>query len=378
MSRVGWYNLKNKNMMKKKSLLMVVLMIIVTTTLMSCTDSTVFTIKGESKDFVDGKNVYFATIVDQEVKIIDSTIVRNNSFTIKGKTEKPFIAKIGILNSLEDNKGVIIDFFVESGNIVLGDIEKEKSNKRKVTGTPLNDKLTQFYEKEYLINSNNTLTNEENYERVFELVASYINENIDNELGLFLFERYEFSMPKDMKLDLINNMPTEYKVQYEDLYKETMVELEKQIQLVETAKKMQIGSSYINIKGKDADGKSIALSDFIGKGNYVLIDMWASWCPPCKAEVPFIAENYREFKDKGLSVVGIFVSDEYENLAPSMKELNITWPQIMAETPVLDDYGINGIPELILFSPDGTIVERGVMLRGENLNHTLKKYLKIN
>ena len=359
-------------MMKKKSLLTMALMIIIATTMVSCTDSTAYTIKGESKDFVDGKNVYFATIVDQEVKIIDSTVVRNNSFTIKGKTEKPFIAKIGILNSLEDNKGIIIDFFVEPGTIVLGDIEEEKS-KRKVMGTPLNDKLTQFYDKEHLINSNSTLTNMENYEQVFALVGSYVNKNIDNELGMFLFERYEYSMPKDMKLELINNMPAEYKAQYADLYKKTLEELEKQIQLEETAKKMQKGSSYVDIKGKDADGKAIALSDFIGKGNYVLIDIWASWCAPCKAEVPYIAGNYREFKDKGLTVVGIFVSDEYENLAPSMEELNITWPQIVAETPVRNDYGISGIPELILFSPDGTIVERGANLRGGGLKRTLEK-----
>ena len=140
-------------------------------------------------------------------------------------------------------------------------------------------------------------------------------------------------------------------------------------------KKTQPGTPYIDIKGKDANGKEIALSDFIGKGNYVLIDMWASWCGPCKAEVPSIAENYREFKDKGLSVVGIFVWDEAENLAPCMKELNITWPQIVAETSVQKDYGIEGIPEMILFAPDGTIVERGGTLRGAGLKHALKKYL---
>jgi len=140
-------------------------------------------------------------------------------------------------------------------------------------------------------------------------------------------------------------------------------------------KKTQPGTPYIDIKGKDANGKDIALSDFIGKGNYVLIDMWSSWCGPCKAEVPNIAENYREFKDKGLSVVGIFVWDEAENLAPCMKELNITWPQIVAETSVQKDYGIEGIPEMILFAPDGTIVERGGALRGAGLKHVLKKYL---
>ena len=140
-------------------------------------------------------------------------------------------------------------------------------------------------------------------------------------------------------------------------------------------KKTQPGTPYIDIKGKDANGKEIALSDVIGKGNYVLIDMWSSWCAPCKAEVPNIAENYREFKDKGLSVVGIFVWDKAENLAPCMKELNITWPQIVAETSVQKDYGIEGIPEMILFAPDGTIAERGVSLRGAGLKHVLKKYL---
>ena len=82
-------------------------------------------------------------------------------------------------------------------------------------------------------------------------------------------------------------------------------------------------------------------------------------------------------KDKGLTVVGIFVWDDFEKLPPSVKELNITWPQIAAETPVRSDYGVNGIPEMILFAPDGTIVERGLNLRGKDMTQKLKEYMKI-
>ena len=175
-------------------------------------------------------------------------------------------------------------------------------------------------------------------------------------------------MKLEEKIAALESMPAEVQ---KSQWIESLLPPLKQLQ------KTQPGMPYIDIKGKDVNGQPIALSDFIGKGNYVFIDMWSSWCVPCKQEIPHIAEAYRELKDKGLTVVGIFVWDDFEKLPPSVKELNITWPQIAAETPVRSDYGVNGIPEMILFAPDGTIVERGPNLRGKDMTQKLKEYMKI-
>ncbi len=131
---------------------------------------------------------------------------------------------------------------------------------------------------------------------------------------------------------------------------------------------------YTDITGTDADGKPIALSDFIGKGNYVLMDMWASWCGPCKGEIPNLARLHNQYKDKGLTVIGLFVWDKQENLKKAMESEGITWPQIVdEESKSTQMYGVDGIPHIILFSPDGTILKRN--LRGDAMIKTVEEIM---
>jgi thiol-disulfide isomerase/thioredoxin len=131
---------------------------------------------------------------------------------------------------------------------------------------------------------------------------------------------------------------------------------------------------YTDITGTDADGKPIALSDFIGKGNYVLMDMWASWCGPCKGEIPNLARLHNQYKDKGLTVIGLFVWDKQENLKKAMESEGITWPQIVdEESKSTQVYGVDGIPHIILFSPDGTILKRN--LRGDAMIKTVEEIM---
>ena len=140
-----------------------------------------------------------------------------------------------------------------------------------------------------------------------------------------------------------------------------------------------VGQQYTDIKGTDINGNKIALSDFVGKGNYVLVDMWASWCTPCKMEIPNIAEVYNLYKDKGLTVLGIFVWDEVQNLEPTMKTENVTWPQMIdSEKSATKTYGVDGIPAIMLIGPDGTILERGMEMRGENIKKNIEKYLSVD
>ena len=134
---------------------------------------------------------------------------------------------------------------------------------------------------------------------------------------------------------------------------------------------------YTDITGTDADGKPIALSDFIGKGNYVLMDMWASWCGPCKGEIPNLARLHNQYKDKGLTVIGLFVWDKQENLKKAMESEGITWPQIVdEESKSTQVYGVDGIPHIILFSPDGTILKRN--LRGDAMIKTVEEIMNVN
>ena len=123
------------------------------------------------------------------------------------------------------------------------------------------------------------------------------------------------------------------------------------------------------------EGKTQRLSDYVGKGNYVLVDFWASWCGPCRAEIPNLIAAYNKYKAKGLVVLGVATWDEPADTKKAIAELGINYPQIMnAQKAGSDAYGIEGIPEIILFAPDGTIVARG--LRGEAIESKLAEIYK--
>ena len=104
------------------------------------------------------------------------------------------------------------------------------------------------------------------------------------------------------------------------------------------------------------------------------MDMWASWCGPCKGEIPNLARLHNQYKDKGLTVIGLFVWDKQENLKKAMESEGITWPQIVdKESKSTQMYGVDGIPHIILFSPDGTILKRN--LRGDAMIKTVEEIM---
>lgn len=135
------------------------------------------------------------------------------------------------------------------------------------------------------------------------------------------------------------------------------------------------GVPFTDFKGEGLDGSELHLSDFVGRGKYVLADMWASWCGPCKSEIPYLAELYNTYKDKGLVVLGIATWDSPENIKKAVTGLNITWPQLIdTGNAATEKYGVKGIPHIILFAPDGTIVAR--KLRGEVMKARVKEVME--
>ena len=138
----------------------------------------------------------------------------------------------------------------------------------------------------------------------------------------------------------------------------------------------QAGAQFVDFEGVDDANKAVRLSDYVGKGHYVLVDFWASWCGPCRREIAHLKKVRDAYTDKGLVILGTVVWDEMEDHLKAMKELEITWPQIFNKTDATELYGIAGIPQIFLFDPAGKIVARD--LRGEEINKLLDKALQDN
>ena len=138
----------------------------------------------------------------------------------------------------------------------------------------------------------------------------------------------------------------------------------------------QAGAQFVDFEGVDDANKAVRLSDYVGKGHYVLVDFWASWCGPCRREIAHLKKVRDDYTDKGLVILGTVVWDEMEDHLKAMKELEITWPQIFNKTEATELYGIAGIPQISLFDPTGKIVARD--LRGEEINKHLDKALQDN
>ena len=159
-------------------------------------------------------------------------------------------------------------------------------------------------------------------------------------------------------------------------YKDSKV-LEPIVASLSGEKNKQPGASVVDFVGKDLNDKECHLTDYVGKGKYVLVDFWASWCGPCRAEMPNVKANYEKYKEKGFEVVGISFDNDKDAWAKGVEALGITWPQISDlkgwECAASDLYNIKGIPATILYSPDGKVIKTD--LRGEELGKTLAELL---
>lgn len=137
-----------------------------------------------------------------------------------------------------------------------------------------------------------------------------------------------------------------------------------------------VGSQAIEFTQKDVDGKPVSLASFRGK--YVLVDFWASWCRPCRAENPNVVQAYQSFKDKNFTVLGVSLDQSKPNWLEAIKADNLTWTHVSDllywNNAVAQLYHIQSIPANILVDPTGKIIARDI--RGEALQQKLTELLK--
>jgi len=136
-------------------------------------------------------------------------------------------------------------------------------------------------------------------------------------------------------------------------------------------KATSIGATAPDFVQNDVNGNPVKLSSFRGK--YVLVDFWASWCSPCRQEIPNLLSQYKMYKDKGFEILSVSLDNSRDKWLKALQQEGMTWPQVSDlngnNNSVARLYGVSAIPATFLVDRDGKLISTN--LRGEDLNHKL-------
>lgn len=343
------------------------------------TNPTAYTISGAIEGAQDGDTIELSLPKGRSLEAFNTGVVKDGKYTIEGTTDTCQMAML-----VSAGKPVA-RLFVEPGKITANIAENEDT---RAEGTPNNDRMNQFddavqavYDEYSELGKKLEALGEEAegaadirqqmeaVEGKFdEVIKAAVADNADSEFGLFLLQQYSYNFKAEELAPILDKFMEKFPTNEIVVRTKTNNDL-----VLATAE----GKPFVDFEMPDPDGNPVKISQFVAENKYTLIDFWASWCGPCRGEMPAVKAAYEAYHDKGFGIVGVSLDQDADSWKQAITDLGITWPQMSDlkywECAGAALYGVRAIPATVLIAQDGTIVARD--LRGPEIAEKLAELL---